>query len=64
MEPSVTLTTNGDVEAPLSVDESRHVMTEVGRDCIQPGFGTGPFLLIVRTGWIVTAHSANPTERV
>ena len=31
-------------------------------DSIQPVRGTGPFLLIVRTGWIVTAHAGTLNE--
>jgi hypothetical protein len=53
---TITLTTDRDVEAALSVDEPRDVVTHVERDLIQPGWRPGPFLLIVRTGRIVTAH--------
>jgi hypothetical protein len=42
---------DGDVKTAFSVDEAGQV-------------GVKPFLLIVRTGQFVTAHTANPTPRV
>ena len=53
----VSLSTDWDVEASLTVDESRDPVTQVMRDPIKPVRGTGPFLLIVRTGRIFTAHA-------
>jgi hypothetical protein len=52
----IALSTDGDVEAPFSLDEPRDVMTYVFGDAIQPRWMREPFLLIVRTGRIVTAH--------
>jgi hypothetical protein len=60
---SVTLSTDWDVEASLAVDESRDPVTQVMRDPIKPVRGTGPFLLIVRTGRIFTAHATTETNR-
>jgi hypothetical protein len=62
-QTSITLATDWDVEASLTIDEPRHVVTYVGRDCIQPVRGTGPFLLIVRTGRFVTAHDHTVRRR-
>ena len=53
---TIMLSTDRDVEASLTVNESRDPMTKVTWDSIQPVRGTGPFLLIVRTGRIVTDH--------
>ena len=50
------LSTDGDIEASLSIDESGDPVSEVARDPIQPVRGTGSFLLIVRTGRIFTFH--------
>ena len=55
----VSLSTDWDVEASLTVDESRDPVTQVMRDPIKPVRGTGPFLLIVRTGRIFTVHHHN-----
>ena len=55
-QATITLSTDWDIEASLSVDESRHPITQVAWDSIKPVCGTGPFLLIVRTGRIVTAR--------
>jgi hypothetical protein len=52
----IALSTDGDVEAPFSIDEPRYVVTYVFGDAIQPRWMREPFLLIVRTGRIVTAH--------
>jgi hypothetical protein len=52
----VALSTDRDVEAAFSVDEPRDVVTYVFGDAIQPRWMREPFLLIVRTGRIVTAH--------
>jgi hypothetical protein len=51
------LSTDGDVEASLTIDESGHPVAQVARDPIKPVRGTGSFLLIVRTGRIVTSHA-------
>ena len=58
----VSLSTDWDVEASLTVDESRDPVTQVMRDPIKPVRGTGSFLLIVRTGRIFTAHATNETN--
>jgi hypothetical protein len=52
----IALSTDGDIEAPFSIDEPRDVVTYVLGDAIQPRWMREPFLLIVRTGRIVTAH--------
>ena len=57
-ETSVALSNDGDIEAALTFDESRDVVTEVTWDSIQPVRVDEPFLLIVRTGRIITAHVA------
>ncbi len=54
---TVTLSTDGDIEASLTIDESGHPVTQVAWDPIQPVRGTGSFLLIVRTGRIFTFHA-------
>src|SRR5262245_56165218 len=61
---TIALSTDGNVETSLSVDESRYVVTEVERDCFQPVWRAEPFLLIVRTGRIVTAHASPSHEGV
>jgi hypothetical protein len=45
----------GDIEASPTIDESLS-------DPIQPVRETGPFLLIVRTGQIFTAHDTTPSK--
>jgi hypothetical protein len=52
----IALSTDRDIEAPFSIDEPRNVVTHVFGDAIQPRWMREPFLLIVRTGRIVTAH--------
>jgi hypothetical protein len=52
----IALSTDWDVEASFSIDEPRDVVTYVLGDAIQPRWMREPFLLIVRTGRIVTAH--------
>jgi hypothetical protein len=59
---TVTLSTDWDVEASLSIDESRDPVAQVIWDPIQPVRGTGPFLLIVRTGRIITTHVGTQTD--
>jgi hypothetical protein len=59
---TVALSTDWDVEASLTVDESRDPVTQVIWDSIKPVRGTGPFLLIVRTGRIFTAHATTETN--
>jgi len=52
----ITLSTDRDVEAPFAVDEPRDIVAYVFGDAIQPRWMREPFLLIVRTGRVVTAH--------
>jgi len=59
---TVTLSTDRDVEASLTIDESGHPVTQVAWDPIQPVRGTGSFLLIVRTGRIFTFHATSPSN--
>src|ERR1700751_4421774 len=59
---SCELSTNRDVEASLSIDESSHPVAQVAWDPIKPVRGTGSFLLIVRTGRIVTAHTTTESK--
>jgi hypothetical protein len=61
-QSTITLSTNRDIEASLSVNESRYPVTQVIWDSIQPVRGTGPFLLIVRTGRIFTTHAGTQTD--
>jgi hypothetical protein len=61
-QPTVTLSTDGDVEASLTIDESGYPVAQVARDPIQPVRGTRSFLLIVRTGRIVTSHTDTQTN--
>ncbi len=63
-QATITTSTDRDVEAPFSVDESRDVVPYIAWDPVQPGEKTGPFLLIVRTGRIVTAHLTHPMKGV
>jgi hypothetical protein len=58
----VRLSTDRDVEASLTIDESRDPVAQVTRDPIQPVRGTGSFLLIVRTGRIFTSHASTQTN--
>ncbi len=51
------LSTDWDVEASLTFDEPRNAVTEITRDSIQPRGASGPFLLVGRTGRVVTAHA-------
>ncbi len=62
LESTVTLSTDGDVEASLTIDESVHPVAQVAWDPIQPVRGTGSFLLIVRTGRIFTSHATNQSN--
>jgi len=55
---------DGHIEAAFPVDEPRHPVAQVSGESIQPFYGTWPFLLIDRTGRIVTAHVEHPTKRV
>jgi hypothetical protein len=52
----IAFSTDRDIEASLSIDESGYPVAQVARNLIQPARGTRPFLLIVRTGRIVTTH--------
>jgi len=61
-QSTITLSTDRDVEASLSIDESGDPVAQVMWDSIQPVRGTGPFLLIVRTGRIFTAHAFTQTN--
>ena len=58
----LTLLMDRDIEASLTVDESGDPVTQVVGDPIHPAQRAGPFLLIVRTGRIVTAHASQPYE--
>ena len=51
-------------EAAFTVDEPRHPVTQVCGESIQPFCGTWPFLLIDRTGRIVTTHTHDSMKRV
>jgi hypothetical protein len=57
-QSTITLSTDRDVEASLSIDESSYPVAQVAWDPIQPVRGTWSFLLIVRTGRIFTSHAA------
>jgi hypothetical protein len=59
---TITLSTDGDVEASLTIDESRDPVAQVIGDPIQPVRGTGSFLLIVRTGRIFTFHATTESN--
>ena|SRR5687767_11029799 len=52
-EPARSVPEDRNAEAAFAVDEADDPLRE-----------TRPFLLIVRTGWIFTAHVAHPNERV
>ena len=64
LTPLLDNSTDRDIEAPFSIDEPRNPVAQVHGDSIQPRCTTRPFLLIVRTGRIVTAHDLHPTKRV
>ncbi len=61
-QSTITLSTDRDVEASLTIDESGDPVAQVIWDSIQPVRGTGPFLLIVRTGRIFTAHETTKSN--
>ena len=58
----LALSTDRDVEAALSIDESSHPVAQVAWDPIKPVRGTGSFLLIVRTGRIFTFHASTQSS--
>ena|SRR5271165_872369 len=57
------LSTDWDIEASLTVDEPCDPVVKVVGDSIKPVGGIGPFLLIVRTGRIITVHATPPYEQ-